>query len=139
MRRKSPGSYFSTRKGRRVRDTPVFDRSLIGVNINAELNIGLTVGAGGAVPPMHRTAADRQPARETVTARILGDPPAHRAGRAPDCEDSLRAERSIEAYRLLGLEPPNHERYAVMDLDAAQERMRRLAPRRWKPRIEAAE
>lgn len=74
-----------------------------------------------------------------MTGRLLGDPKPGRAGRAPDCEDSLKVERSEEAYRLLGKEPPGSDRYAVLDLDEVRSRLDRLRPRRWLPVKEAAE
>jgi hypothetical protein len=67
-----------------------------------------------------------------VTARYFRDPPPWRAGRAPDCEDSLRAQASDEAYRLMGKEPPTAG-YALLDLDTVRDRAERLAPRRWTP------
>lgn len=74
-----------------------------------------------------------------MTGRVLGDPRPGRAGRAPDCEDSLRAERSEEAYRLLGKEPPSSDRYAILDLDTVRNRVELLKPRRYRPFKEAAE
>lgn len=112
---------------------PVFDRGDF-----APVNRQPRAADGASPVRLVRTRADRQPARETVTAKLMGDPPPDRAGRALDCEDSLRAERSAEAYRLLGREPPN-DGYATLDLEQVRERIDRLAPRRWRPRKDAAE
>lgn len=132
MRRRKPTEYGDRRT------LPIFDRGAF-VIYNPETRIGFSVGTGGQAPPrIHRCAADRQAPKEVVTARLLGDPKPGRAGRAPDCEDSLRAEQSAEAYRLMGREPPA-EGYGVMDLEKVRSRIARLAPRRWRPRQEAAE
>jgi hypothetical protein len=103
------------------------------------IRAGVSIRSGGELPARYRTAADRTPARKVVTGRLLGDPPPHRAGKAPDCEESLRKERSDEAYRLLGREPPDSE-YGILDLETVRAQRDRLAPRRWRPPFkEAAE
>jgi hypothetical protein len=84
--------------------------------------------------PRYRTEADRIPAREIVTSRILKDPSPERAGRAPDCEDSRRLEIADQVSRLLG------RRVALEDIDdhsleAAQAEIDRLAPRRWRANL----
>lgn len=115
------------------REMPVFDRGKF-APADPEIRAGMPTGKytkGVQGPARYRTAADRTPGR-LVTAKVLGDPAPGRAGKAPDCEDSRRAEQSREAYRLLGKEPPQ-EGYGVMDLEAVKDRLDRLAPRRWKP------
>lgn len=123
------------------RDIPVFDRGSDDVPIHPAAAAGLSTNAGPdfSWPRRYRTAADRLPG-QVVTARILGDPRPDRAGRAPDCEESLKVERSLEAYRLLGKEPPEHDRYGRLDLDEVRRRLDALAPRRYRPIFkEAAE
>jgi hypothetical protein len=111
---------------------PVFDRGQVDPG-----DEGLNSGREVKLSRRFRTAADRLPGK-AVTQRLLGDPRPGRAGRAPDCEDSLRAERSAEAYRLMGQEPPQ-DGYGVKDLDRVKARLELLKPRRWRPMKDAAE
>lgn len=120
-------------------ETPVFDRGRF-APVNPAIRAGLKINTSNQVaelPARYRTAADRREARRVVTARLLGDPKPGRAGRAPDCEESLRRERSDEAYRLLGKEPPANN-YAELDLERVKSDLDRLAPRRWRPPFTAA-
>lgn len=116
-------------------DVPVFDRGSF-EPVNDDLKAGLNTGAGGGLPPMRRSDVDRRPVRRVVTGGLLGDPRPGRcnrvAGKAPDCEESLVKERSDEAYRLLGEEPPANN-YALKDLDQVKARLERLRPRRYVP------
>lgn len=93
-------------------DVPVFDRGTWAANDPAQrMGLGRNRKAAPVVQ-RYRTAVDRIPAREVVTARLLGDPPAWRAGQRPVCEEDVRiAEREKE----LASEPE------------------RLAPRRYRP------
>ena len=59
-----------------------------------------------------RDKKDREPVRRLVTAKLMGDPPAWRAGRAPDCEDAkergrtdLYADLNHEALKLRRYRP----------------------------------
>lgn len=116
-------------------DVPVFDRA-DRLPHDPETDLGLETATG--FRPRRRTGADRAPAGRVVTGTVLGDPKPERAGRAPDCEESLRLERSKEAYRLLGKEPPGHDDYGVLDLDEVRSRQELLKPRRWQPPFKAA-
>lgn len=73
-------------------------------------------------------------AREVVTAQYFRDPPPTRAGRSPDCEEARRREESDEAYRLLNREPPVNG-YAYLNLADVREKLERLAPRRYSPKL----
>lgn len=117
---------------------PVFDRGDF-EPLSGEVRAGLTGQAGRTeLRSRFRTAADRR-AGVAVTGRMLGDPKPTRAGQAPDCEDSRKVERSDEAYRLMGKEPPSSDRYALLDLDEVRARAELLKPRRYRPFREAAE
>lgn len=88
--------------------------------------------------PRYRTAADSVPAKAIVTARLLKDPPPERAGRAPDCEESREADRKAALRRLMGMDSTIDDRGGQV-LEVMRAERERLAPRRWRPRQEAAE
>lgn len=112
-------------------DIPIFDRGVF-EPVNPEVRIGFADRTRHGEDWRSHHLTRRLAATRTVTGAMLGDPKPGRAGRAPDCEDSRKRERSDEAYRLLGREPPENG-YGSLDLDQVKTRLERLKPRRWTP------
>jgi hypothetical protein len=71
-----------------------------------------------------------------VTARYFGDPAQHRAGKAPDCEDSRQQEELEQVRKLLGLGEVVSERAlraAAAEMKNMLDDRDRLKPRRYRP------
>jgi hypothetical protein len=88
-------------------DHTVFDAAkTIPIRRKPSLGGGIPKWAGWA----RRDAKDREPVRRLVTAKLMGDPPAWRAGRAPDCEDAKERGRT-DLYADLNHEALKPRRY----------------------------